>query len=238
MVGQPPPGNEQPEAPYATPGHVLGILQRYRERSLPPVLSTETIEDALSISKVYAYRALDSLHYLRFLDNEHHPEPIFHSLRTLSDEEYKTALADQIRQAYPRLFQDLDPSTDDEKLLLDHFRRYDPPSQTTHQFRFFRSLCITAGLMEGKAAPAPQRNTGRSAKPPSRQSRLEDSGPTKNRRQPDAPLPPHLAPASNDEVRRLLAEALIEKISEVDAGDWETIQKYLDQINRLTESSK
>ena len=53
--------------------------------------------------------------------------------------------------------------------------------------------------------------------------------------QPPAPPP---APRSDDDVRRLLAEALIEKIREVDAGDWETIEKYLGKIKELSEAAK
>ena len=34
-------------------------------------------------------------------------------------------------------------------------------------------------------------------------------------------------------VRRLLAVALIDKIKEVDAGDWDTLEKYLGKIKEL-----
>ena len=231
MVVQQLPGKETPEAPYATPGHVLGILSRYRERSLPPVLGVETVEDALGTSKVYAYRALAALRFLGFLDADRHPEPVSHRLRELSDDEFKVALSDQIRQAYPRLFQGLDPAKDDEQNIRDHFRRYDPHSQTQRQFQFFRAMCVAADLMEGKAAIPPKGQR-------SKQARLVGTGPTNNRRQVQEPSPPSPPPASDEDVRRLLAEALIDKIREVEAGDWDTIQRYRDQIERLTDSAK
>jgi hypothetical protein len=231
MVVQPLPNKEKLEAPYASPGHVLGILTRYRERSLPPVLSVEAIEDMGSVSKVYAYRTLDALQFLGFLDDKNHPQPVFHRLRELTDDEYKTTLAEQLRLAYPRLFENLDPAKDDEQQIRDHFRRYDPPSQTARQFQLFRALSVAAGLIEGRSRTPAKTKTRQNGSPgPGRRQSITAS----NRKE----APPILPPPSDDDVRRLLAEALIEKIREVDASDWETMEKYLGKIKELSTPAK
>ena len=221
-------GSEKLEAPYAPPSHVIGILHRFKEKALPTQLTVAALGD-LKMGTAYAYRVLGALQFLGFLDEGHHPEPIFHSLRTLPEDGYKALLAERLRESYPSLFEHLDPTTDEDS-IRDHFRRYDPASQTERQFLFFRALCVEAGLIERKAASAPK-----PSRPGQPQGRLKGTGPTNQTRQPHSPPP---EPKTDDAVRRLLTETLVEKIKEVDAEDWDTIQKYLDKIEELSKSGE
>ncbi len=205
-------GSEKLDAPYAPPSHVISILRRYKEKALPTQLTVAALGD-FKMSPAYAYRVLGTLHFLGFLDEKNHAEPIFHSLRTLPEDGYKALLAERLRESYPSLFEHLDPATD-EGSLRDHFRRYDPASQTERQFILFRALCLEAGLIEGKAAV---------------KGKLKGKGPTNHQSQSPPP-----ALKTDDDVRRLLAETLVGKIREVDAGDWDTVQKYLDKIEKLS----
>ena len=221
-------GSEKLEAPYAPPSHVISILRRFKEKAVPTQLTVTALGD-LKIGTAYAYRVLGALQFLGFLDEKHHPEPIFQSLRTLPEDGYKSLLAERLRESYPSLFEHLDPATD-EGSIRDHFRRYDPASQTERQFLFFRALCVEAGLIEGKAASAPK-----PSRPGQPQGRLKGTGPTSQTRQSQSPPP---SPKTDDDVRRLLAETLVEKIREVDAGDWDTVQKYLDKIEKLSKPAE
>ena len=215
-------GRERREAPYAPPTSVVSILRRYRERGLPQQLTVEAVQD-MGINKVDAYRTLAALQHLGFLDEENHPQPIFHQLRTFTDDEYRAALAERLRRAYPLIFERFELGSDPEERIRDHFRLYDPPSQTPRQYALFRGLAIEAGLVEGRLPnPRAPRGSGGTAGRP--------SGSTPQNRT-ETPPPP-----SQDDLRRLLAETLIEKIREVDAGDRESITWYLEQVKKLTES--
>lgn len=216
-------GRERLIAPYASPGNVTRTLARYRERNLPPQFTPEMLED-LGIGHQEAYRVLATLTHLGFLDADNHPQPVFHGVRQLSDDEYRQMLETRIRETYRALFTTLDPASDPPERIRDHFRRYDPASQTPKQFALFMALCSEAGMVERRPlGTARQRAPGNSpARPRTPQNR---QGPAREIPSPVAPSP--------DTVRLHLMEALIQKISEVDAGDTTAVEWYLDKIKEI-----
>jgi len=218
-------GRETLTAPYASTGHVLNVLRRYRDRSLPPELTPDNRSD-LGIGKQDAYRALAALEFLGFLDDHNHPQPIFHTLRTLTDEEYRSLLAERVRAAYSALFQILDPATDPQQRIRDHFRRYDPASQTARQYALFMALCSEAGLIDGRQRQQPPAAQVRGSQQP------------RNRQEPARRTPPRVevpppVPSTVESVRIRLMEALVQKVTEIDPTETDKVQWYLEKIKEV-----
>jgi hypothetical protein len=212
-------GTDKLEAPYAPPSAVIDLLHRYRERTPPQQFTTAILED-IGISKGNTHRVLAALEFLGFLDAKNRPQPALLKLRTLSEDEYRELLAERIRGAYHRLFETMDPENDPPDRLRDHFRRYDPASQTNRQYLFFGGLCVEAGIIQKHRPTAEPTPKGARKSPP----RTAD--------QPRARVPQE-GPLTEEAVRLRTAEVLIEKLKEANADDQEKIEWYLEQIEKL-----
>lgn len=221
-------GLEKLESPYAPPKSIIATLNRYRERT-PPQQLTPALMEHIGGSKGNTHRILAALEFLGFLDAKNHPTPDLLKLRSLTEEEYKELLSERVRVAYAKLFETFgeDVSGEPANLIRDHFKRYDPPSQTGRQYIFFSAVAAEAGIIP-RHQPLPRQPTTSTGKPRQHQQPTAQQQP----QQPQARVQQD-GPLTEEATRLRLVEALVEKVRETDAGDTDKVQWYLDQIKEL-----
>jgi len=151
--------------PYAPPSAVVGVIRRFRDRSLADPVTNGTLEQ-IGVSAGNISRTLQALKFLGLLDSEGHITDAFRRLRKANDGEYPDALAEVLRDAYHPIFEHADPGQDDTVIIENAFRGFEPGGQRPRMTTLFLGLCFEAGLVpEDKAPrmqlqPNQQRSTG------------------------------------------------------------------------------
>ena len=131
--------------PYPPPSNVMAIISRLRNRNLPDVVDAEYLRDA-SIPDGTNARTLFALRFLGLITEANEPSPALRSIATSTDEEYRSTLAELIRESYSEVFVSIDPSQDSQVNIVNFFRRYTPASQRSRMVIFFLGMCREAGI--------------------------------------------------------------------------------------------
>ncbi|MEH2559700.1 hypothetical protein V1286_007229 [Bradyrhizobium algeriense] len=141
--------------PYAPASAILDLVDRHRNRGLPPPINAEVLARA-SISESLIPRTLYALQALDLIDEAGRPTPTFEGIRLAPEAEYKKRLEDWLKGAYADVFAFADPSQDDDVAIRDAFRSYQPAGQRDRMITLFQGLCAAAGLAPEK--PKAQQN--------------------------------------------------------------------------------
>jgi hypothetical protein len=145
------PVTKENPAPYAPAKTILDIIDRHRERGLPPPIDRATLE-RVSVPETLIPRVLQSLQVLDLVTDDGRPTPVFEGIRLAPEGEYKKQLEEWLKGAYADIFSFVDPTKDDETRIRDAFRHYQPVGQQNRMVMLFIGLCTAAGLIAEKTA--------------------------------------------------------------------------------------
>lgn len=146
---------DQP-APYAPASAVLDLIERHRNKGLPPIVDTDVLLRA-GISDSLVPRTLQALKTLDLLTDDGRPSEVFEGIRLAPSAEYQTRLAEWLNAAYADALTFIDPATDDEVAIRDAFRKYIPTGQQGRMVTLFIGLFKAAGVMPERTRERPQR---------------------------------------------------------------------------------
>jgi hypothetical protein len=132
-------------APYSRLEPVTKVIERIRERGLPVPMTSGTLED-MGIAHGNAYQVMQTLKFLKLVDEKGNLMEAYQQLHGASTDEYKNVLAGIIRNAYHGVFEIVDPAKDDAIRVNDAFRRYEPKGQRDRMVWLFLGLCRMAEL--------------------------------------------------------------------------------------------
>ncbi|MBI4318521.1 MAG: DUF5343 domain-containing protein [Chloroflexi bacterium] len=132
-------------APYAPPKSVLGIVHRKRERGLPDIVNAAVLQQ-IGIPQGNVSRSLRALQFLGLITEDGHQNELLERIASATASEYRTAVADMVRNAYRAVFTIVDPGVDTETAVADAFRHFQPSAQRSRMVALFLALCREAGL--------------------------------------------------------------------------------------------
>lgn len=154
---------DQP-APYAPASAILELIERHRNKGLPPVVDSDVLVRA-GISDSLIPRTLQALKTLDLLTDDGRPSDVFEAIRLAPSAEYQQRLSDWLRSAYADALFYVDPATDDEIAIRDAFRKYIPTGQQGRMVTLFIGLFTAAGVIPQKAKPPTSKRTSNSHTP-------------------------------------------------------------------------
>jgi len=157
---------DQP-APYAPASAVLELIERHRNKGLPPVVDADVLARA-GVSDSLIPRTLQAFKTLDLLTEEGRPTDVFEGIRLAPTAEYQQRLTEWLSAAYADALSYVDPATDDEVAIRDAFRKYIPTGQQGRMVTLFMGLFTAAGVMPSRAktaAPKRAAQANSSAKP-------------------------------------------------------------------------
>lgn len=162
--------NEELEATvaYAPYANVLTIIRHTRDKGLKEPVTSKSIT-TLGVPEGNATRTMQSLRFLRLVDEEGYLTDRFKLLSNAPSEEYPGLLEQVLRDAYPIVFNALDPATATDLQYVNAFRLYQPKAQRTRMIALFKGLCREAGLIAGgspEVSSRPRPTSGKSNKAP------------------------------------------------------------------------
>lgn len=146
-------------APYATAKTIITVLEKHRSIRLNKIDST--LLDRIGVTESLMPRTLSSLAILDFTDDDGNPTPEFQRLPSLTDEDFKSAVADMLRSAYAPVLEIIgDPAQVSQKDIENAFRGFTPTGQIDRMVQLFIGLMAYVGLMpepsrRKQAAPTP-----------------------------------------------------------------------------------
>jgi len=150
-------------APYAPASAVLEIVQRHRDKGLPPIVDSAVLERS-GISPSLVPRTLQTLKTLDLIDADGRPTRIFESIRLAPGSDYQLRLAEWLNTAYADALAFIDPATATENQIRDAFRHYQPVGQQPRMVTLFLGLYAAAGISADRQRAKRQRRE-RSATP-------------------------------------------------------------------------
>src|SRR5690606_10968084 len=130
--------------PYTSPKAVTDVIERYRNRGLPSPIDGDVLLRASVVSESLIPRTLQSLEVLDLIDAEGKPTANLEGLRLASEAEYKSRMAEWLKNTYSDVFSFVDPSSDGEVAIRDAFRGYKPVGQQERMVTLFIGLCAVA----------------------------------------------------------------------------------------------
>src|SRR5690349_12129895 len=98
-------------APYAPAATVLSVIDRARQRGLPPTVTKDVLMRA-GVSESLIPRTLQSLQLLELINDDGTWTPNLETLRRAPESELQSTLAEIVRSVYADVFQYVDPSKD------------------------------------------------------------------------------------------------------------------------------
>jgi hypothetical protein len=131
--------------PYPPPSNLSTVLARVRSRNLPDRIDAEYLRDA-NIPEGTLNRTLSAARFLGLIEQGGAPTQALRSIQTSTDEEYRSILANLIREAYADVFGPINVAEDGQERILNFFRRYMPASQRVRMVTFFLGMCREAGI--------------------------------------------------------------------------------------------
>lgn len=150
---------DQP-APYAPASAMLSLIERHRNKGLPPVVDSDVLGRA-GISSSLIPRTLRSMRALGLLDDDGRPTPTFEGIRLSPEPEYQQRLKEWLFEAYAEALVYVDPTTATETSIRDAFRSYKPVGQQPRMVSLFQGLVSAAGLAPEKDLNTPTRRVFR-----------------------------------------------------------------------------
>jgi hypothetical protein len=151
------PVTAEAAAPYAPASAVLEIVQRHRDKGLPPVVDAAVLERS-GISHSLVPRTLQALETLDLIDADGKPTRIFESIRLAPESDYQTRLAEWLNTAYADALAFIDPASATENQIRDAFRHYKPVGQQSRMVTLFLGLYAAAGVSAGRQRAKRQRS--------------------------------------------------------------------------------
>lgn len=148
---------DQP-APYAPTSAILELIERHRNKGLPPVVDADVLARA-GISDSLIPRTLQALKTLDLLTEDGRPSEVFEGIRLTPTAEYQQRMAEWLNAAYADALSYVDPATDDEVAIRDAFRKYIPTGQQGRMVSLFMGLFTAAGVMPQRAKASPPKRS-------------------------------------------------------------------------------
>jgi hypothetical protein len=182
-------------APYAPPSAILDIVERHRNKGLPPVVDAAVLERS-GISHSIIPRTLRALATLGLIDADGRPTSTLEGLRLAPEADYRTRLLEWLDAAYADVLLFAHPGTATESEIRDAFRRYQPAGQQARMVTLFLGLYAAAGVSSGgrhgspPGIEAPVTRNGRSTAARTMQRRSQRPHPLVS---PDGRLPAPVA---------------------------------------------
>ncbi len=149
---------DQP-APYAPASAVLDLIERHRNKGLPPVIDADVLLRA-GISDSLVPRTLQALKTLDLLTDDGRPSQVFEGIRLASTSEYQQRLTEWLTSAYADALSYVDPATEDEIAIRDAFRKYIPTGQQGRMVTLFMGLFTHAGVMPARQKQSAAKKPG------------------------------------------------------------------------------
>lgn len=156
-------------APYTTTSSVLELIERHRNRGLPPPINAEVLGRA-GVSDSLIPRTLQSLQTLDLIDSDGNPTETFEGIRLAPEPEFKKRLEEWLNGAYADVISFVDPAKNGETEVRDAFRSYTPVAQQPRMVTLFKGLYAAAGIGPEKPTQPQRTRTSKpaSAKPVTR----------------------------------------------------------------------
>jgi hypothetical protein len=151
------PVTAETAAPYAPASAVLEIIQRHRDKGLPPVVDSAVLERS-GISHSLVPRTLQALETLDLIGADGRPTSIFESIRLAPESDYQIRLAEWLSTAYADALAFVDPATATENQIRDAFRHYKPVGQQSRMATLFLGLYAAAGVSADRQRAKRQRS--------------------------------------------------------------------------------
>ena len=136
--------------PYGPYANVLTIIRHARERDLKEPVTSKLIT-TLGVPEGNATRTIQALRFLNLLDEEGYLTESFKLLMNAPSDEYPDLLEQILRDAYPVVFNALQPATATDQQYVNAFRLFQPKAQRNRMIVLFKGLCREAGLIPGGA---------------------------------------------------------------------------------------
>lgn len=200
---------ESRSRPYAATANVIAVLSRVRSRNLPEVINNELLRLA-GVPEAVLGRVVTTLRFLDLIHEDGRPTEKLRAMAGATDIEYRSLLAGTVRDAYREDFLSIDPAQDQQHVIIDAFRRYEPRSQTSRMVMLFLGLCREASIpvLDAPRERQMQAARGRAVKP---RGKVEP-------RTPRGRLVAEIPVASAPPVERTPDTALLFGVSEEDIG--------------------
>lgn len=155
-------------APYAPASAIIDLIDRYRNRGLPSVITSDVLSRA-GVSDSLIPRTLQALQSLDLIDDKGAATTLLEGLRRAPEGELKQRMADWLRGVYADVFMYVDPAKDPETTIRDAFRSYNPVGQQPRMVTLFLGLCAAAGITsETPSQPRPHARVAKPAASPAR----------------------------------------------------------------------
>lgn len=151
-------------AAYASSSAMLTVIKQLRSRGLPDPLNGTALE-AVGVPASMTAFVLKTLLFLGLIDESGKLSTECIQLRQASTEEYPNTLAQILRKAYIKVFEIVDPATDDETRVSDAFRIFEPAKQRDKMVRLFMGLCEEAGIVAKGSVRHKETSAPRQARP-------------------------------------------------------------------------
>ncbi|MGX5829823.1 DUF5343 domain-containing protein [Mesorhizobium sp. 43Arga] len=145
-------------APYAPTSAILSLIERHRNKGLPPTLDSDVLARS-GISGSLIPRTLQAMQTLDLIGEDGKLTPTLEALRLAPEAEYKARLAEWLNGAYADALRYVDPSVDDEIRIRDAFRSYSPVGQQARMVTLFTGLFAAAGIAPERQRAAPRKST-------------------------------------------------------------------------------
>ena len=155
------PVTQDQPAPYAPASAILSLIDRYRNKGLPPVIDGDVLARA-GVSPSLIARTLQAMQSLDLLTEEGKASPVLEGIRLAPEPEFKQRLVEWLNSAYADALQFVDPATATEGEIRDAFRSYKPIGQQNRMVTLFMGLFAGAGV----GAEKPKASTPRKVAQP------------------------------------------------------------------------
>jgi hypothetical protein len=203
--------DEEASVPYAPYANILTILRHARDKGLKEPVTSKSVTP-LGIPEGNATRATQTLRFLKLLDEEGYLTERFKLLSKAPSEEYPGLLEQVLRDAYPIVFNALEPATATDQQYTNAFRLYEPGAQRHRMITLFKGLCREAGLIAGgspEVTSRPRPTSGKSNKASSNGAKRTSRPETK-----DAPFDSEPRHTWNAETSQPVSDASITSLPE------------------------
>lgn len=175
--------------PYASPGNVLDVLARYRQRNLPEAFDLTAMRTA-GVPDGMIGRTLSALRFLGLLNEANEPTAEWRALADVDDNGFPQLLGSLVRAAYSDVFALIDPASDTQDRVRSAFQQFQPKSQIDRMVTLFLALCQEAGI---PTRDAPKRRPTRAQQDEESKGRVRSApvyrGSTEAARKPASPPP-------------------------------------------------
>lgn len=142
-------------APAAGIVNVLSVIRRYRLREFPKRFGPDDLHH-VGIPFIDVDRTMHALRLMDLVDAANTATPRFQRIQDCqSEEEYREALVDLLREVYEPVFESCDPTTASDMKMRSVFREYEPAEERERMIALFKALCAEAGMIEANASLIP-----------------------------------------------------------------------------------